>query len=190
MNALARARLDSLVSAVRTVGGRVVSVDGERFGFPVVSIRLRDNTHAIALLAELAAGDARDPELVELAHLARGSARSPLDTAQTIQELVQQVPFIPERRETFQHPCYTMRYGGDCDDHARLVAALNLALGNVATCEPTFSPHDEAIRHVAPRVVVGGALRWSETTCAARWDEHPREAGLRLGLIRADLGAA
>lgn len=185
-------RLRALVSAVEAVGGRVASVDGERFGFPVASIRVRDNAHGIELLNELARRDAFDPEIGEVAHLIRGSARTPLDSSQAVQSFVKaSVPFIPERRETFQHPMYTLRYGGDCDDHARLVDALNRSLGIPAVCEPTFSPYDEMIRHVAPRAFVLGALRWTETTCDAAWDEHPRAAGLRLGLIREDiLGAA
>lgn len=175
-------------SAVRAVGGTVVKEEDPQLGFPVLRAVVEDNEAAIWLLTKLAELDAAQGDLRRVAYQIVGSAFAPLARAKVIQAYVQRtVPFIPESEERFQNPLYTLRWGGDCDDHARLVAALNRAVGNTATCEPTFAPREDGIRHVAPRVRIGGVWHWSETTCAAEWDEHPRAAGMRLGLIRTDI---
>jgi transglutaminase-like putative cysteine protease len=179
---------EQLASAVRAVGGEVAEVVGDVLGHPRMFVRVRDNTQAIALINELARRDATNDDVRSLAWRLVGNAHDPLVKAQRIQEIVQRyVRFVPESNERFQAPLYTMRWGGDCDDHARLVVACNLAVGNDAHAEPTFSPSDDSIRHVSPRVRIGGVYRWSETTCLAEWDEHPRAAGIRLGLVRSDM---
>jgi transglutaminase-like putative cysteine protease len=182
---------DELRRVIEAAGVRVVGDRGNlrlSFGtFPVFELQADDNAHALRLIDALASFYSADAEVADLAHRLAGRVREPLALAQRIQEWIQNnVVFIPERRERFQHPIFTLYAGGDCDDHAILVEALLAALGVPARAEPIYD-NDGSIVHTADRVYVGGAWRWAETTVAAHWDESPRDAALRLGVARPDI---
>jgi hypothetical protein len=90
------------------------------------------------------------------------------------------VRFQREQGEVFQTPRATLaRRGGDCDDHARLIAALALAGGIPARIAFLHAP-DGGPRHVTAQVHVGGGWQWLETTVDAAPFEHPLDAVQRL----------
>jgi transglutaminase-like putative cysteine protease len=185
---------DELRAAIESSGVRVVADRGNlrlTFGtFPVFDLAAEDNAQALRLIDALArfyaSGD-REPDLAELAHRIVGRRTEPVAIMQVLQEWIQaNVAFVPERRERFQNPWLTVKSGGDCDDHAILVGTLAGFWGLPARAEPVYD-RDNAIVHTAERVYVGGGWRWVETTLAARWDEPPRDAAIRLGVARPDI---
>lgn len=103
------------------------------------------------------------------------------------------VRFRPEEVETFEHSLRTLELGyGDCDDHARLVAALGLAIG-LDMGLAVLRDAEGYPRHVAATLLSPGVAGrpeglWLETTIAARFGEPPMEAAKRLGIAtRPDL---
>jgi hypothetical protein len=97
------------------------------------------------------------------------------------------IVFAREEGEIFQTPRVTISQGfGDCDDHARLVAALLIAGGVPARLAFLHAPRGGP-RHVVAQALNGTAWRWLETTLPARAGEDPRAAALRLRLVRTDL---
>jgi len=180
-----------LLAAIARAGVRVLAVEGEiatPYGaFPVLQLAAVDNVQALQLIDELSGFYATDLRIVEFAHAIAGKLREPLAIAQRVQEWMQAaVTFLPERRERFQHPLYTLHLGGDCDDHAILYCAIVKVFGLACRAEPTYAGPGDIV-HVAPRPYVGGAWRWAETTLPAHWDEPPRDAAVRLGVARADI---
>jgi transglutaminase-like putative cysteine protease len=183
---------DGFWVTLANAGGRLVSVDYvevEGLGsVPSVHLQVEDNAQAIKLLNMLAIHDSRDSRVQDLAATIRASARDELSIAQSLWSWIKDnVPFIEEQRETFYHPLIVVRGGGDCDDHARALAALALASGIPAEVVGVPGP-DGRVKHAATILLVHGQWRWAETTVDAQWDEHPLTAAKRLGLQREDIG--
>lgn len=136
------------------------------------------NRAAVHLLDRLAWIDSRRPEIGELAREVSSGAKNDRDAARMIHAWVRaHVPFVPEDVETFRNPAEALELGGDCDDSARLVAALARALAipaELVFLEQTFAADD----HVVARI----AGRWAECTIPARFGEHPYAAARRLGV--------
>lgn len=150
---------------------------------------------AARLLTLLAEEDAADPVVRawSLGILAASSALNEIPSGPVVtpelresfgrsvqRNVQQQIRFVREPRETFQSARVTMRAkAGDCDDHARLVHALNRAAG--ARSRLLYFVKDGQPVHVAPQVHLGSAgWQWQETTIPARFGEHPRSAFTRL----------
>jgi len=101
----------------------------------------------------------------------------------------QQIRFRKEPTETFQSARETLRLRlGDCDDHARLVMALTLALGIPAKLTFFTAPGETGPEpvHVVCEQKPGNAWTWAETTIPARWGENPYDAYARLELVDED----
>lgn len=188
----------------RVIETRTINEAGEMF--PVLELDCEDNEHAIRFLNLAARHDAWHPKLRTLALGLRKMLRGELgrepstaETASLVQRYVQRnVSFVREKDEVFQHALYTLsRGGGDCDDHARLVAALLFACGLEAKIEGVRNSSG-AISHVCALVHDGRAWRWVETTLRqeqhggdARYGEAPLDAARRLGVgaARHDVAA-
>jgi transglutaminase-like putative cysteine protease len=154
---------------------------GDGSSLPVLELECGDNRTAIRFLNAAAHKDTGDPEVRDLA--LRLLAAHPDELPQAVHLFVKLcVRFVREKTETFQHTSYTLRRrGGDCDDHARCVAALVLAGGGNARIVGV--PNSKGrVAHVAPQAVHNGAWHWAETTVDAAFGEHPRLAARRLGL--------
>ncbi len=183
---------DALVRVATRAGCRVVSRSrldmGDGSAMPVLELDCTDNAKAIRFLNEAASHDTADPEVRDLALRLLKAHREAFPKA--VHAFVKTiVRFVREQNETFQHTKYTLRRrAGDCDDHARCVAALVLAGGGKAKIVGVRNARGE-LTHVAPAVFDRGAWRWAETTVDAKYGEHPRAAAKRLGIAkqRADL---
>lgn len=169
--------------------GRGTFNDGGRV-WPVVQMECPDNVSAIRFLNEAAELDANDPEVRDLALRLRRAHPEPVPFLQAVQAFVKAgTRFVREARETFQHTIYTLkRRAGDCDDHARAVAALAIAGGAKGRVVGVQNSRGK-VAHVAPVVFDGMRWRWAETTVNAAFGEHPRAAAKRLGVIRPDIWA-
>lgn len=100
------------------------------------------------------------------------------------------IRFVREHGEVFARVDYTIAAGaGDCDDHARVVAALLLAGGVPARLAFLSRPRDPGPRHVTAQAYLDGRWVWLETTVDAALGEHPYAAARRLGLVneRSDI---
>ena len=159
--------------------------------WPVLELECGDNSHAIGFLNAAAMHDTTAPEVRDIALRLRRAHPDTLGHLKAVHAFVQAaVRFVREARETFQHTLYTLRRrGGDCDDHARAVAALAIAGG--AKARVVGVPNAKGkVGHVAAQLFDGKRWWWSETTVAARFGEHPRAAAQRLGLVRPDITGA
>ena len=177
-----------LAEAATAAGCQVLARRTFRDGqdrWPVLELACADNAGAICFLNEAAALDTTRPEVRDLALRLRAAHPRPVDYLKGVHAFVHaSVRFVREARETFQHTLYTLkRRAGDCDDHARAVAALALAGGAKARIVgvPNAKGH---VSHVAPQVHDGARWWWAETTVAAHFGEHPRAAAKRLGLVK------
>lgn len=156
-------------------------------------IRVRDNKHAVSLLNAFARSDAaEDPEIRDLGIMfAQGAAQRAESDEQLARRLLafvqENVVFTPEEGEKFRLSSLTLKIGaGDCDDSARLLAALSIASGIPARVVLVKNSQGEE-SHVAAQVYVNGGWSWAETTFPALFGEHPRAAAERLGLLRGDV---
>jgi transglutaminase-like putative cysteine protease len=170
----------------RVLSASEVTVDGRTY--PVLELDCGTNERAVAFLGSAARlYNAHDPEIRMLAlTIARAH---PAAIGRAIHAFVKVgVRFVREKRETFQHARLTLRMrAGDCDDHARCVAALATAAGLKARIEPVRNTRG-AISHVCAQLFEGGAWRWAETTIDAEYGEAPRDAAKRLRVQnRADV---
>lgn len=149
--------------------------------FPVLELECNDNACAIRFVNLAAQHDASDPEVRTLALSLRRAHPSPRAHAIAIHDFVKAaVVFVRELREVFQHTLYTLRMrAGDCDDHARVVAALAFAGGLKARIEGLKNSRGN-IAHAAPQIFESGAWHWAETTVNAAYGEHPKDAARRL----------
>lgn len=179
----------------RVLETRAVNERGESYA--VLELDCEDNEHAIRFLNLAARHDAWHPKVRSLALSLRKTLRAELGREPTTAELAalveqyvqRHVSFVREKDEVFQHALYTLNAGaGDCDDHARLVAALLFASGLEAKIEGVKNSSG-ALSHVAPLVRDRGAWRWVETTIRkeqhggdARYGEPPLDAAKRLGI--------
>jgi hypothetical protein len=161
--------------------------DGEAT-WPTLELECGDNAGAIRFLNAASRLDTTHPAVRDLALRLRRAHPETRAFLRAVQAFVRAaVRFTRETRETFQHTVYTLRRrGGDCDDHARAVAALAMAGG--ARARILGVPNQKgAIGHVAPQVFDGKRWWWAETTIAAHFGEHPRDAAKRLGIARPDI---
>lgn len=144
----------------------------------------RDGWAGARLLYELAREDARTPGARRLAVELRGADDDDA-YAKKLQRFVQDnIEFRHEQGEIFQGLGYTLEHRyGDCDDHARVVAALAWAGGLPARMGFLHAGGDPS--HVAALLGPYGEFSWAETTLAARYGEHPLAAAKRLRLLDA-----
>jgi hypothetical protein len=151
-----------------------------RGGFPA-EFDCGDNPWAkVRMLNALAIADARyDRNVRRIAEkiAQRAPSTEPFALASWIQSCVQRrVRYVGEGIETFQSASKTWRLGlGDCDDSARLVAALALALGLDAEVQGMPGRDGNPVHAVAR---IEG--RFAEASLAARYGEHPVKALRRL----------
>jgi len=174
-------------------------------GRPRLVLDCKTNESAICYLGGLARRDAQDPEVLALAAKLARDLRAELGREPSTAELAtrvarfvrERVSFVREKDERFQPPLYTLELGqGDCDDHARMVAALLTAAGcdarivGVANAQGNLSHVAAQVRD--PRHASGWPF--IETTInagadyrpdnGAHYGEHPRAAALRLGAAK------
>lgn len=164
-------------------------------GEPGLAWEVRCPSHAakVKLLDLLAWYDAKKHVGLRQVALALGGEAGPKPEklARAIQKFVQkEVRFTREPNETFQSSYVTLVLGaGDCDDHARVVAALGRALGlkvRLATLGRNGAPTHVAAQFGFP-VKRPTVWLWAETTLKARFGEPPRAAKRRLREERADI---
>lgn len=184
---------NALASACSAAGCRLVRRVPTGTGDPPVwQVECPTRWETVDLLSELAQRDSADPELRALASDIIGESYAPLPPEHigaTLLAWVQQhVPFVPEEIETFKGWRETIAHGGDCDDSARLLVAMLLALGFRARLATFGTPPT----HVLAQVLIGNEWQWMEATVpGAEFGEHPLSACKRLGLpVRADLAGA
>jgi hypothetical protein len=158
--------------------------------WPFASLECGNNERAIRLLNLLAARDATHPRVRALGQELRAAYVSTGALLAAVQRFVKvSVALVREMRETFQHTLLTLhRRAGDCDDHARTVAAIALAAGIEARVVGVPN-RDGKVGHVAPLLFDGARWLWAETTVDAQLGEHPRAATQRLRVVRADIWA-
>lgn len=204
----AESRAEQLREIAERCGCRVVAVGTRTIHgsvVPELHLDCHTNARCICVLNEDAKLDAMHMGVRTLALDLRkqatlGASMPPRNGKATraiaarMQRFVQEhVAFFPEPDEVFQTAAYTLdERGGDCDDHARLVAALLLAAGEKASVVGVKNSAG-AIRHVCARVFdpSSNAWLWVETTLAANLGEEPRAAANRLGLFhRTDITGA
>ena len=175
----------------RACGCRIVQIHELPDGEYAFSIDAQKHANKVKLLAELAAYDARTPEVRRAAELAAAGCRNADEQIKALHAYVKQrVTFTKEPIETFSPTMHVLDVGmGDCDDSARAMMALGGALGHRMGCAtlPSKSSGKPPL-HVAAIVRHDGAWRWLETSLDAMAYEHPIEAAKRLGVTaRKDL---
>lgn len=144
-----------------------------------------DGWSAARLLYELAREDAQSPGARAMAAELRQLAPDDDAYARLVHGMVKHaVRFRPEQGEIFQSLGYTLeeRYG-DCDDHARAVAALGWAGGLPTRMAFLHHPGGNPT-HVAAQLGPKGRFQWAETTLDAHYGEHPLAGAERLKLLR------
>lgn len=130
-------------------------------------------------------GDARDPRVraLALALVDRLPVLSPALTARALLAAVQRrVRYVGEAPPDLWSSSLTTwaTRAGDCDDSARLLVALLLALGVPARIETIERPNGEG--HASVKVQVGGVWSWADPSVpGATFGEDPRSAFARSG---------
>jgi hypothetical protein len=143
---------------------------------------------AARFLLELARKDARREWIRAFAlWLRKSGGGSDEGFARALHTYGKSLPFAREEGEIFQGPSVTIKEGGDCDCHARLIYAVAKS-GGLPT-ELAFLHKGENPTHVFVRVYVNGAWRALETTVDAEFGEDPFSAARRLGVVREDIGS-
>lgn len=174
-------------------GGRTVARQTIA-GRPVAQLAFADGWGAARALVALTDADTREPELQALGALFAACVPELRARAGALLRFVQQnVKFEREPVETFQASLVTLqRRAGDCDDSARLLAALARCAGVPARL--AFLSCEGQPVHVFAELHTGSHYEAAETTIAgAALGEDPRAAAHRLGIrLRSDLapGAA
>lgn len=163
---------------IEQAGCRVVRP--ARPGFPAEFDCGADPWRKVRLLNGLATADAlydRTVRKIAVSIARRAPSTEPAYLGAWIQRAVQRrVRYVGEGKETFQPSAQTWRIGlGDCDDSARLVAALALSLGLEARVIG-MPGRSGAPVHAVAKI----DNRWAEASLAARFGEHPLEAFRRL----------
>jgi hypothetical protein len=142
-------------------------------------------------IRRLAIEGARDPVVRNVAaRLVRGTERGDyLTRIKRFHAWVRgAVDYHREPIEMFQPAGMTAKQGGDCDDLVILLGALNWSHRLPFRVEPIG--HPEGPSHYSVRLGFpesddpdgdgGTSWFWTEASCAARFDEHPLLAELRL----------
>jgi transglutaminase-like putative cysteine protease len=195
MGAISAGRYGPPPATVRTLaelsGCRVLAANRLHDGGLAYRVTCSDHRAKVGLLANLAEYDARTPDVRRFAEQIVAGARDTAQQARALHAFVRdRVVFTREPIETFSPTMHTLTIGaGDCDDSARALMALALALGLRARLE-TLPPlsSGRTPKHVAAQLFVDGAWRWAETTIAGELGEHPVAAARRLGVVtRGDI---
>jgi rRNA maturation protein Nop10 len=198
-----------LLAAAERAGLKVESIEwvpasGGRYTL-AARFSFDDPWAAARLLATLSEEDAADPAVrawaLDILRACTGSKgltmsgpNMPPDLrdyyARAVHGNVQaQIKFLPEPRETFQSARETIEAGaGDCDDHARLVHALNRAGGLHARLH-FFSKGKQPVHVTDKPRLSNGLYTWAETTIPAAFGEEPFNAYRRLkraGLVQRE----
>jgi len=169
----------------KACGCRITRVHDLPDGELAYRIDAKSHANKVKLLAELAAYDARTPEVRRAAELAAAGAHDKRAQIEALHDYVKKrVTFTREPIETFSPTMHVLRVGmGDCDNSARALMALGGSLGHrmgAATLPPMSS--GRLPLHVAAVVRLDGAWRWLETSIDAAPFEHPIDAARRLGV--------
>lgn len=138
----------------------------------------------VKLLDLATTADARyDPRVRQIALdiAQRTRTTGPGELARALHAAVKaRVRYLGEAIDTFQSAWQTWSMGlGDCDDSARLIAALARSIGLQAHLAILRDPSGEP-RHVATQIWDGRTWQWCEATLDARFGEHPVDAFHRL----------
>lgn len=139
----------------------------------------------LALLRDLVHDAVRDPAFWDVAALAAGrvTRAEPVRLARELLTFAQAFPYVPDPRgtEQFQPVMYTVMHGGDCEDHATLLAAL-FSFYDLPAQLVWIDQLDSELNHVSTRVQLGGTWYWAEPSVpGARLGEEPRAAAARTG---------
>lgn len=108
------------------------------------------------------------------------------DLARAIMEAVQALPYVPDppgEGDQVRAPCRVLDLGGDCEDLAMTVGALDLASGFGAGLVLLPQPWADD-DHISVRGLIDGAWRWQEPTVRAYLGENPFDAARRLARAR------
>jgi hypothetical protein len=145
--------------------------------------RVECPTHAakVDLLANLAAWDSTQPEILRLARtLAAMTDRSREGIARELHRYVRdEVVHLREPRELFRPAGATLEEGlGDCDCSSRALLALLQAAGQRAGLVTLANPP----KHVAVAVLTERGWLWADPSLGAELGEHPIDAAERLGM--------
>lgn len=145
----------------------------------------------VQLLDDLAWHDARFDGAVRRAALeivGPLKTREPEEVAPAIHAFVRdRVPYLGEATETFQASSDTLRYGGDCDDSARVILALARSIALPARLNARQGTGGNQ-GHAFAELWDGSSFRAAEASIPARFGEQPIDALQRLrraGLVRA-----
>ena len=145
----------------------------------------------VQLLDDLAWHDARFDGAVRRAALEIVGplrTREPEEVAPAIHAYVRdRVPYLGEATETFQASADTLKYGGDCDDSARVILALARSIALPARLNARQGT-DGNQGHAFAELWDGSSFQAAEASIPARFGEQPLDALHRLrraGLVRA-----
>ena len=145
----------------------------------------------VQLLDDLAWHDARFDGAVRRAALEIVGplrTREPEETAPAIHAYVRdRVPYLGEGTETFQASSDTLKYGGDCDDSARVILALARSIALPCRLNARQGTGGNQ-GHAFAELWDGSEYRAAEASIPARFGEQPIDALKRLrraGLVRA-----
>jgi hypothetical protein len=152
-------------------------------------VTVPDGLSKTRMLYQLALRGALDPLIRDTATRLASSTSSDLERLRRIHRFVRDgVPYFREPIEMFAPPAFTLRHGGDCDDHTSLIGALAWALRYPFAVEDVGNPRDP--EHYTARIgypahdsPAGDArTRWIpiETTLPTLFAEHVRDAARRL----------
>lgn len=150
---------------------------------------VRNGQEKTRLLFKLAVDDALDARVRDAATRIAASTRSDIERIRRLHRFVRDsVPYFREPIEMFAPAWFTMRHGGDCDDHVRLLLALAWSLRYPIAVEAIGDPAQPA--HYTARVgfpahdspAGDSHTRWipCETTIPAMFGEHVSDAVRRM----------
>lgn len=153
-------------------------------------------TERVAEFTRVARASIDDPAIVRAA--AKCSRNSYEQTARACMELVQKLPYRPDRpgeADDLAAPCNALRIGGDCEDLSVLLVALWAAAGLAGRI--IWLVQDGATQdHVTAEVFLAASGQRSAgwyfgeaTVRGARLGEAPHKAAARLGVGRGMPGA-
>lgn len=95
---------------------------------------------------------------------------------------VQSRPYVPDPdgQEWYAGLVYTIGYGGDCEELAALVVALDRVVEIPGAVQWMDQP-DHPLNHVTAKLYLNGQWMWAEASVVgAQLGEHPQAAATRL----------
>lgn len=152
-------------------------------------VTVLDGVSKTRVLFQTAIHGALDPLVRDVATKLAASTSSDLERLKRIHRFVRDgVPYFREPIEMFAPPAYTLRHGGDCDDHTSLIGALAWALRYPFAVEDVGDPRNP--EHYTARIGYPAndhptgdtRTRWIpiETTLPTQFGEHVRDAARRF----------